>query len=230
MARILITGAKGQLGSELLVVSGNYYGYDFLFTDIDSLDITNYDQTSEFIKNVKPDWIVNCAAYNLVDKAENEPEKALLLNGTAVSNITEIIHGSECRFIHVSSDYVYDGESNVPYTEDIPANPLSAYGRSKLAEEIMKIISGVIRNQIAMIPGIYNYSNEGACTWYDFAYEIIKEAGLSCNILPVRTKDYVQAAKRPAYSVMDKMKIKENYNLSIPHWRTSLIKCINLLK
>jgi dTDP-4-dehydrorhamnose reductase len=288
MARILITGAKGQLGSELLVVSGNYYGYDFLFTDIDSLDITNYDQTSEFIKNVKPDWIVNCAAYNLVDKAENEPEKALLLNGTAVSNITEIIHGSECRFIHVSSDYVYDGESNVPYTEDIPANPLSAYGRSKLAgekyalnhhgsmiirtawlyssfgnnfvktilkhgsekdslkvvfdqtgtptyasdlaEAIMKIISGVIRNQIAMIPGIYNYSNEGACTWYDFAYEIIKEAGLSCNILPVRTKDYVQAAKRPAYSVMDKMKIKENYNLSIPHWRTSLIKCINLLK
>src|ERR1035437_5243109 len=288
MARILITGAKGQLGSELLVVSGNYYGYDFLFTDIDSLDITNYDQTSEFIKNVKPDWIVNCAAYNLVDKAENEPEKALLLNGTAVSNITEIIHGSECRFIDVSSDYVYDGESNVPYTEDIPANPLSAYGRSKLAGEkyalnhhgsmiittawlyssfgnnfvktilkhgsekdslkvvfdqtgtptyasdlagaIMSIISGVIRNRIAMNSGIYNYSNEGVCTWYDFACEIVKEAGLICNVQPVLTKEYKQAAKRPSYSVMDKSKIKENYGLSIPYWRTSLINCMKLFK
>jgi dTDP-4-dehydrorhamnose reductase len=288
MAIILITGAKGQLGSELKELSKNYYGYDFIFTDIDSLDITSYEKTSEFINKSKPDWIINCAAYNLVDKAETEPDKALLINGTAVKNITEVIRGSECRFIHVSSDYVYDGSSNVPYNENIPANPLSSYGRSKLAGEkyallhqgsmiirtawlyssfgnnfvktilrnaaekeslkvvfdqtgaptyaadlagaIMIIISGVIRNQIAMNSGIYNYSNEGVCSWYDFASEIIKESGLTCQVLPVLTKDYPQAAKRPAYSVLDKSKIKENYGLSIPHWRDSLIICLKLLK
>jgi dTDP-4-dehydrorhamnose reductase len=288
MAIILITGAKGQLGNELKVVSQNYYGYDFIFTDIETLDLTSYEQTSEFIKKSKPDWIINCAAYNLVDKAETESDKALLINGTAVKNLTEVIKGSECRFIHVSSDYVYDGQSNVPYNENIPANPLSAYGRSKLAgekyallhqgsmiirtswlyssfgnnfvktilshaaekeslkvvfdqtgtptyaadlaEAIMSIISGVIRNRIAMNSGIYNYSNEGVCTWYDFACEIIKEAGLICNIFPVLTKDYKQVAQRPAYSVMDKSKIKENYGISIPYWRTSLLKCMKLFK
>jgi len=99
-----------------------------------------------------------------------------------------------------------------------------------LAEAIMSIISGVIRNRIAMNSGIYNYSNEGVCTWYDFACEIIKEGGLTCGVYPVLTKDYKQVAQRPAYSVMDKSKIKENYGLSIPHWRTSLIKCMKLLK
>jgi dTDP-4-dehydrorhamnose reductase len=287
MAIILITGANGQLGNELKVVSKNYYGYDFIFTDLDSLDITSQDQTSEFIKNSKPDWIINCAAYNLVDKAETEPDKALLINGIAVKNITEVIRGSDCRFIHVSSDYVYDGQSNVPYSENIPANPSSAYGKSKLAGEkyallhqgsmiirtswlyssfgnnfvktilrhasvkeslrvvfdqtgtptyaadlagaIMSIISGVIRNQIAMNSGIYNYSNEGVCTWFDFACEIVKEAGLTCIVYPVLTKDYQQIAQRPAYSVMDKSKIKDNYELLIPHWRSSLSKCMKLL-
>ena len=288
MAIILITGAKGQLGNELKVVSKNFYGYDFVFTDVDTLDITNKDQTSEFINKTKPDWIINCAAYTLVDKAEYEPEQALLINGTAVKNITEVIKGTECRFIHVSTDYIYDGQANTPYSENTPANPQSVYGRSKLAgekyallhqgsmiirtswlyssfgnnfvktilrhgaekeslnvvfdqtgsptyaadlaEAILSIVSGVIRNQIAMNSGIYNYSNEGVCTWYDFACEIVKEAGLNCNINPILSKDFHQTAKRPTYSVMDKSKIRENYGLTIPHWRNSLIKCIKLLK
>jgi dTDP-4-dehydrorhamnose reductase len=278
----------GQLGNELKVVSKNFYGYDFIFTDVDTLDITNQQQTADFIKRSKPDWIINCAAYNLVDKAESEPEMAELINGIAVKNITEVIKGSECRFIHISSDYIYDGKSNVPYNEYSPANPLSAYGRSKLAgekfallhsgsmiirtswlyssfgnnfvktilrhakekeslqvvcdqtgtptyaadlaEAIIKIVSGVIRNQFALNAGIYNYSNEGVCTWYDFATEIIEEAGLSCHVNPVLSKNFKQAALRPAYSVMDKSKIKDNYGISIPHWRTSLKKCIKLLK
>jgi dTDP-4-dehydrorhamnose reductase len=287
MAVILITGSNGQLGNELKVVSKNYYGYDFIFTDIDSLDITNYGQTSEFIKKTGPDWIINCAAYNLVDKAESEPDQAVLINGIAVKNIAESIKGTECRFIHVSTDYVYDGKSNLPYDENVIPNPLTAYGRSKLegekyalqhhgsmvirtswlyssfgnnfvktilrhgaekeslnvvfdqtgtptyaadlAEAIMSIVSGVIRNQVAMNAGIYNYSNEGVCTWYDFASEIIREAGLSCKVLPVLSAEFKQIAQRPTYSVMDKRKIKENYGLSIPHWRTSLLKCIKLL-
>jgi len=288
MAVILITGSNGQLGNELKVVSENFYGYDFIFTDVDTLDITNYDSTSEYIKKTQPDWIINCAAYTLVDKAESEPDKAILINGIAVNNITEAIKGTECRFIHVSSDYVYDGKSNVPYNENVAVNPQSAYGRSKLegekyalrhhgsmvirtswlyssfgnnfvktilrsgaekeslnvvfdqtgtptyaadlAEAIMGIVSGVIRNQVAMNAGIYNYSNEGVCSWFDFATEIIREAGLSCKVLPVLSKEFKQIAQRPTYSVMDKSKIKENYGLIIPHWRTSLLKCIKLLK
>lgn len=288
MAIILITGANGQLGNELKIVSKNFYGYDFIFTDIDSLNITNYGDTLEFIKKSRPDWIINCAAYNLVDKAETEPDQALLINGTAVKNITEVIKGTECRFIHVSTDYVYDGKSNVPYNENVSPNPFSAYGRSKLAgekyallhqgsmiirtawlyssfgnnfvktilrnaaekeslkvvfdqtgtptyaadlaEAIMNIVSGVIRNQMAMNSGIYNYSNEGVCTWYDFASEIIREAGLPCKVYPVLSNEFKQAAQRPSYSVMDKSKIKENYGLLIPHWRTSLLKCMKLLK
>jgi len=288
MPIILITGSNGQLGNELKVVSKNFYGYDFIFTDIDTLDITSKDKTSEFIKIARPDWIINCAAYTQVDKAETEPDQAMLINGTAVKNITEVIKGSECRFIHVSTDYVYDGKSNIPYNEDADANPLSSYGRSKLAgerfallhqgsmiirtawlyssfgnnfvktilrhgaeketlkvvfdqtgtptyaadlaEAILSIVSGVIRNQIAMNSGIYNYSDEGVCSWYDFACEIVKEAGLTCKILPILSKDYAQIAQRPVYSVMDKSKIKDNYGISIPHWRSSLIKCIKLLK
>jgi dTDP-4-dehydrorhamnose reductase len=98
-----------------------------------------------------------------------------------------------------------------------------------LAEAIMNIVSGVVRNQIAMNAGIYNYSNEGTCSWYDFAVEIVKETKLSCQVYPVRSSEYKSAAQRPAYSVLDKSKIKDNYNLSIPHWRSSLKKCINLL-
>jgi dTDP-4-dehydrorhamnose reductase len=287
MAIILITGANGQLGNELKVVSKNYFGYDFIFTDVESLDLTNPEQTEAFIKKTRPDWIINCAAYTLVDKAENEPEAAMTINGTAVRNITDVIKGSECRFIHISTDYVYGGTSNVPYNESELPNPQSSYGRSKLAGEkfallhhgsmvirtswlyssfgnnfvksilknakekdslrvvfdqtgtptyaadlagaIMNIVSKVIRNQIAMNAGIYNYSNEGVCTWYDFAVEIIHEAGLNCNVNPILTKDYKSAAQRPVYSVLDKTKIKDNYGLSIPHWRSSLTKCIKLL-
>lgn len=287
MAVILITGANGQLGSELKTVSKNYYGYHFEFTDICDLDITDANLTSDFIKKTGPDWIVNCAAYNFVDKAENESDKAMLINGTAVRNIAESIRGSECRFIHISSDYVFDGKSNVPYNENSVPNPLGVYGRSKLegenaallhngsmiirtawlysshgvnfvktiinkakeneslrvvfdqtgtptwaanlAESIMLIISGVIRNQIAFNAGIYHYSNEGVCSWYDFADAIVKEAGLNCKIIPVLSKDYPSLAQRPFYSVLDKSKIKENYNLVIPHWRSSLKKCIKQL-
>jgi dTDP-4-dehydrorhamnose reductase len=288
MPIILITGANGQLGNELKIVARNYYGYDFVFTDTESLDITSREQSTEFIRKSNPDWIINCAAYNFVDRAEAEADQAFLINGTGVANIANAINGSECRLIHISSDYVFDGHSNVPYNESDLTSPLTAYGKSKLAgeksallhpasmiirtswlyssfgnnfvktilrngaekeslkvvfdqtgtptyaadlaEAVMNIISGVIRNRIAMNSGIYHFSNEGVCSWYDFACEIIKEAGLSCTVFPVLSKDFRQTALRPAYSVLDKSKIKENYGLIIPHWRSSLIKCMNLLK
>jgi dTDP-4-dehydrorhamnose reductase len=288
MATILITGSEGQLGNELRLLSRKYYGYDFSFADIKELDLTNSERTKDFIGKLSPDWIINCAAYNLVDKAETDSESAILVNSTAVSNITSAIMGTDCRFIHVSTDYVYEGVSNTPYNEESPVNPLSAYGRSKLAGEknallhpssmvirtawlyssfgknfvktmlrlgkekesipvvfdqtgtptyaadlagaIMTIIAGVIRNQFAFKAGIYNYSNEGVCSWFDFAHEVMKFAGLECRIDPILSKDFPQAAKRPSYSVMDKSKIRENYGLSIPHWRDSLENCMKLIE
>ena len=288
MAIILVTGASGQLGNEIKVVSKNFYGYDFIFTDIDTLNVADVEKVRAFILKNNPDWIINCAAYNLVDNAESEYDKALMINGTAVRNIAEVIRGSECKLIHFSSDYVFDGKSNVPYKETSEPNPQTAYGRSKLAgekyalihhgsmilrtswlystfrnnfvktiiknasekrslnvvfdqtgtptyaadlaETVVNLISGVIRNQIAFNAGIYHYSNEGVCSWYDFAEEIVKETGLDCKIYPVLSKEYPTVAQRPFYTVLDKKKIKENYNINIPHWRTSLKKCIKHLE
>ena len=288
MAVILVTGARGQLGNELRSASKSYYGYDFIFTDIDTLDISESGKTIAFIQKTAPDWIINCAAYNLVDKAESENDKAMLINSTAVSNIYDAIRGTECRFIHFSSDYVFNGQSNVPYNEYSATDPVNTYGRSKLAgekaalshhasmiirtswlyssyganfvktimnrakekgsvsvvfdqagtptyagdlaEAVMQIVAGVIRNQVAFIPGIYHYSNEGVCSWYDIAEAVVREAGIDCRVQPILTKNYPTAAKRPAYSVLDKGKIKETYNFEIPHWRSSLKRCIKLLQ
>ena len=133
MATILITGANGQLGNELRVVSKKYISNTFIFTDIDTLDLTNAEQTAGYIKTSRPDWIINCAAYNLVDKAESESDSAMEINCNAVKNITDVITDSECKLIHISTDYIFDGRSNVPYNESVLPHPLSAYGRSKLA-------------------------------------------------------------------------------------------------
>jgi dTDP-4-dehydrorhamnose reductase len=287
MSVVLITGAKGQLGSELKVVSKKYFGYEFIFTDVDTLDLTDQDALVEFIRKKRPAWIINCAAYNFVDKAEKDYETALLINGTAVKNISTAIRDSVSRFIHISSDYVFDGTSVVPYSEHSIPNPQTAYGRSKLegeknalihpgtmvirtswlyssfgnnfvktilrlgaekeslqvvkdqvgtptyaadlAEVIMHIIAGVIRNQFAFNSGIYNYSNDGSCSWYEFATAIVEEAKLNCRIDPILTKDWPAEAQRPAYSVLNKSKIIENYKLTIPQWRDSLKKCIHVI-
>lgn len=288
MITILVTGSMGQLGNELLVASKSYYGYEFIFTDIDKLDITNPEQTASFIKEEKPDWIVNCAAYTAVDKAESENEKAFLINSTGVASLVNAIKDTDCRLIHISTDYVYNGKSNIPYNETDGLDPASVYGKSKLegekaalqhpesmiirtswlyssfgnnfvktilrlsrerdflkvvydqtgtptyaadlATSILGIISGVIKNQTAFIPGIYNYSNEGVCSWFDFAMAINEESESPCRILPVLTEEYPLPAQRPFYSVLNKKKIRETYNLNIPYWRDSLKKCILLLK
>jgi dTDP-4-dehydrorhamnose reductase len=287
MAVILVTGAKGQLGNEIKVSSKNYFGYEFIFTDIDTLDITDGRKVRKFISSNFCDWIINCSAYNFVDKAETDYNKAIHINGFAIKNLVDAIKGTDSRLIHFSTDYVFDGSANVPYNERSPANPLSAYGKSKLegekyalqhsasmiirtswlysgfgnnfvksilnkgkvneplnvvfdqtgtptyaadlADAVLLIISKVVRNQIAFNAGLYHYSNEGVCSWYDFATEIILESGLKCRINPILSKDFPSAAKRPIYSVLDKSKIKENYGLEIPHWRVSLRKCMKLL-
>jgi dTDP-4-dehydrorhamnose reductase len=288
MAVILVTGSAGQLGNELRVASKNYSGYEFVFMDIDSLDITDSDAVADTINKTGPDWIINCVAYNFVDKAETDPEHAFSVNSRGPKNIAVAIKGTECRFIHVSTDYVFDGKSTTPYNETSETNPQSVYGRSKLegeknalsyintmvirtawlyssfgsnfvktilrhakekeslkvvfdqtgtptyaadlAESMLSVISRIIRNQSIFRAGVYHFSDEGVCSWYDFASEIVIEAGLKCKINPILSGEYPSAAVRPSYSVLDKSKIKETYGIDIPHWRTSLRKCMKLLQ
>jgi len=288
MAVILVTGSKGQLGSELKKISSAFFGYDFIFTDIDTLDITDALKTREFIQFKKPGWIINCAAYNYVDKAEDEKELAYKINAEGVKNLTDSIKDTTCRLIHISTDYVFDGNSSEPYKETDSPNPLSVYASSKLegekyalmhswsmvirtswlysvygnnfvktiirkarenghlkvvndkkgsptwasdlAEAIMKIVSDVNSNEAAFNGGIYHYSNEGSCTWFEFAQAIIKSAGLECTVEPVATGEFPAKAVRPAFSVMSKKKISDNYGVKIPAWDVSLKKCIRQMK
>lgn len=284
MTTILVTGSSGQLGSEISDLSSRYSGYRFIFTDIDQLDITDRASCDALISEYNPSWIINAAAYTAVDRAEEEREKALLINGTGVRNIVSAIRGSGCRLIQISTDYIFDGTGSVPYDETAVPSPLSVYGMSKLAGEeaalshsqsmvirtswlyssygnnfvrtilrkagsesslnvvfdqtgsptwasdlasaIIEIISGVIQNRYIFIPGIFNYSDEGVCSWYDIAVETVRLAGSTCIINPIRSSSYPTLARRPAYSVLDNSKIKEHYELTIPHWRKSLENCI----
>lgn len=285
MTTILVTGASGQLGSEIRELSTRYSGYEFIFTDTGELDITDAGATTAFIAANNPSWVINCAAYTAVDRAEDEETLATLINAGGVRNIVTALSGTDCRLIHISTDYVFDGNSPVPYAENDIPSPASAYGRSKLAGEkaalawpntiiirtswlyssygnnfvktilrkagssqeisvvfdqagsptyaadlaaaIMDIISGVIRNRHNFVPGIFNYSDEGVCSWFDLACEIVREARSSCSVFPVRSSAWPSKVKRPSYSVLDKTRIREHYNLTIPHWRTSLNNCIS---
>ena len=133
--KILVTGSNGQLGMCIRDRVDLYPDFQFTFTDIKELDITNEEKLKSFIENLNPDAIINCAAYNAVDKAEEELGKAFLLNSTAVKNLAKISNDLDIFLIHLSSDFVFDGEKSEPYTELDKPNPLSVYGKSKLEGE-----------------------------------------------------------------------------------------------
>lgn len=286
MLNILITGANGQLGSELrrlAATSPNHY----ISTDAAELDITDADAVSACMCANRVDIVVNCAAYTNVERAEDDEPAADRLNRLAVGNLAAAAAAAAATLIHVSTDYVFDGSTCVPYTEQAPTAPLGAYGRTKLAGEQAVLTSGckalifrtgwlysefgnnflktmlrltaekehlnVVFDQVgtptyagdlalaifsvieagiyAGNEGIYHFSDEGVCSWYDFAVEIALAAGhTACNIDPCRTADFPTKAQRPAYSVLDKTKIKHTFGLEIPHWRESMLYCLKRLK
>ncbi len=287
MKRILITGANGQLGIELRKISNEFSNFSYLFTDIDSLDLTDNQAIKAFFNKNHFDYIINCAAYTAVDKAETEPEKAFEINAVVPAQLTEISKNDKCRLIHISTDYVFDGKSCVPYVETDNVSPQSVYGKSKLAgeNEVLKnneniiirtswlysangnnflktmlklgkekemlnvvfdqtgtptsatdlarailVICNKISTENKNYGGIYHYSNEGVCSWFDFAVEIMEMAGLKCKVVPVTTDQYPLPAKRPAYSVLNKSKIKSIFGLNIPHWKKSLKEILSELK
>jgi len=282
---ILITGAYGQLGSEMKVISGKFPQHTFIFTDADTLNITSETQLQNFFAAHTIDYIVNCAAYTAVDKAEDDKEAAYLLNCEAPRLLAKIAAANNVKFIHISTDYVFNGTSCVPYSEEMPVCPQSVYGQSKAAGEqaamgvapqqtaiirtswlyssfganFMKTMLrlgkekeelNVIFDQIGtptyaadlagaimtiinagkFVPGTYHFSNEGVCSWYDFAIAIHKEAGITtCKVRPIESKEYPTKTPRPHYSVLNKSKIKKVYNFEIPHWENGLKRCLNRL-
>ncbi|MBO6118624.1 MAG: dTDP-4-dehydrorhamnose reductase [Bacteroidales bacterium] len=279
--KILITGSEGQLGNSFKKIADNYE-HDFTFTDIEELDVTSEEETDNYLKAGKFDFIINCAAYTAVDNAENDYDKAFALNTTAPYLLAKYSKKYKTRFIHISTDYVFDGKSSVPYTPQSDTNPKSIYGTTKLQGEKKiqrtnkdaKIIRtswlysefgnnfvktmlklgatkssvNVVYDQIGTptyatdlakvimkmtehmpIDTIFHFSNEGVCSWYDFAKKIMEIKGLKCKVQPILTKDYPTIAKRPAYSVLDKSDIKLNLRLEIPHWEDSLRECLETL-
>lgn len=275
--KILVTGCRGQLGTELQRLLGD----SAVYTDRDSLDLSRADEVEDFLRRGEYDYIVNCAAYTAVDRAEEEKLECARANVEAVENLAKYAAATDARILHISTDYVFDGEHCHPYVEGDKPNPLSVYGSTKrrgetaligLAPESMIIRTGwlysdtghnfvrsildrvrsggelrVVADQIGTptyaadlaqvivsvldaqqwTPGVFHYSDEGVASWYDFAVAILEEAGIDAAVTPISTSDYPTAATRPAYSVLDKSKIKATFGIKIPHWRASLRRCIS---
>ena len=276
MKRILITGANGQLGQSIAEMSKNHKEIECFFVTRNELDITNEDLINHYFDDKSFDFVINCAAYTAVDKAEDDQENAFLVNAKATEFLAKISNAKNISFIHVSTDYVFDGTEAQPRLETDQTNPIGVYGQTKLDGENLALDNNpktiilrtawvysrfgnnfvktmlrlfndkdsisVVADQIGsptnaidlanaileivskdeLVYGIYNYSNEGECSWFEFAQKIKEFSGSSIEINPVPTSAYPTKAKRPAYSLLDKSKIKEVYQLEIPTWEDSL--------
>ncbi|MFV8370400.1 dTDP-4-dehydrorhamnose reductase [Flavobacterium sp. LB2R40] len=278
--KILVTGATGQLGSELKVLSNNYAQFEWVFADRVQVSLDDLSVLLSQLKKIQPDIILNCGAYTGVDKAETETELADTVNHLAVGIIAQYAKDNTTKLIHISTDYVFDGTSSVPLAEEAITQPINAYGITKRAGELVclkvnpdaiiirtswvysrfgnnfvKTIQrllqerdsiSVVNDQVGSptygadlaqvmmdivvsknwIPGIYNYSNEGEISWYEFVLTIQKIRGYTCEVNGIPSSEYSTPAKRPAYSLLDKTKIKCVYGVSIPQYTESLKKCL----
>ena len=286
MNNILVTGSNGQLGSEIRVLSSQFPQYNFIFTDIDELNLADADAVDTFFNSNDVSVCINCAAYTAVDKAEDDRELAMLINYKAVENLAGVCNLNNSLLIHISTDYVFNGRHFKPYEEvDSPA-PDSYYGLTKLkgeeailglsknaviirtswlyssfgnnfvktmirlgnerdelgvvadqigtptyaadlASSIMSIISKVKDN---VIKEIYHFSNEGVISWYDFAKAIMVHQNIDCNVVAIESKDFPAKAPRPFYSVLNKAKIKSDFQIEVPYWLDSLKIMISKLR
>ena len=276
MKRILVTGANGQLGQSILEQSKNYKEIECFFVTRNELDITNEELINHYFEDKSFDFVINCAAYTAVDKAEDDQENAYLVNAKATEFLAKITNEKGIPFIHVSTDYVFDGTEAQPRLETDQTNPIGVYGQTKLDGENLALENNpktiilrtawvysrfgnnfvktmlrlfndkdsisVVADQIGsptnaidladailtivskddLTYGIFNYSNEGECSWFEFAQKIKEFSNSTIEINPVPTSAYPTKAKRPAYSLLDKSKIKEVYQLDIPTWEDSL--------
>ncbi|MDI5887438.1 MULTISPECIES: dTDP-4-dehydrorhamnose reductase [Flavobacterium] len=283
MKKIVVTGSTGQLGSELAVLSKNFTQFEWFFTDRNELDLCDLEALETKLTTINPQFIINCAAYTAVDRAESEPELAAVLNHQAVAVIAKWSQANGCKLLHISTDYVFDGTAAISLTEMAQTNPINVYGVTKLAGEkasleqnpnaivirtswvyssfgnnFVKTMSRlmqerdslhVVNDQIgsptyaadlaqaimAIIThgnwqaGIYNFSNEGAISWYEFALAIQEIGGFDCEISGISSSEYPTPAKRPQYSLLDTTKIRSVYGVEVSDYEASLRKCMVLL-
>ena len=283
---ILVTGANGQLGSEIRAVAAASRDR-YIFTDVEELDITSEEAVREMVARESVGAIINCAAYTDVEGAEDRLELAERLNAGAVGILARAMAGVGGLLVHISTDYVFGQEVyNTPCREDMKGTPTGVYGLTKLHGEQAVLASGckhiiirtawlysefgknfvktmlrltaerpslnvvfdqagtptyaldlaqaifdIVENRLYEgKDGIYNFSNEGVCSWYDFTKEIAAIAGnRDCDIRPCHSWEYPSKVRRPAYSVLDKTKIKETFGVSVPYWKDSLAVCIDYL-
>ncbi|KAF2342030.1 dTDP-4-dehydrorhamnose reductase [Flavobacterium tistrianum] len=278
MEKILVTGATGQLGSELSVLAPSYPQYEWIFADRIQVTLDNLELLQSQLDKIKPDIIFNCGAYTAVDKAEEEKDLAFKVNHLAVELIAKYCAENNAKLIHISTDYVFDGSSSIALDEDEETNPINVYGKSKLVGEMACLKENpesivirtswvyskfgnnfvktmqrlmqerdeinVVNDQIGSptyaadlakamidileslkwIPGVYNYSNEGEISWYEFALNIKELGGYACEVKGIQSSSYRTIAKRPNFSLLNKEKIKRVYNLDIPYYMESLKK------
>ena len=284
MKKILVTGANGQLGQCLQKISSQFEEFEFIFTDSETLDITNKEEVNDFFWQNAPDFCINAAAYTAVDLAETELEKAFLVNADGAENLAEACAENNAQFIHVSTDYVFDGENNLAYTEEDFTNPLGVYGASKLAgdelalevnpcsvilrtswvysefgknfvktmlnlfatkeelsivadqfgqptnaNDLAEAIMKIIKSE-KITPGIFNFSNLGRISWFDFAEKIAELSEAKIKLNAIETSQYPTPAKRPKNSVLDLDKISKTYAIQLKPWEESLEDCVQILQ
>lgn len=284
---ILVTGANGQLGNEIQIVSRKSTNH-YIFTDVcegyQNLDITNLEAVRKAVKENDVNCIINCAAWTNVDKAETAGDIVEILNAVAPENLAKAMKEVGGLLVHVSTDYVFGGDPyNTPCKEDMKGTPTGVYGLTKLhgeekiqavgcdhiilrtawlysefgnnfvktmlnltatkpqlkvvfdqtgtptyAGDLADAIFNIVENKkFEGHSGVYHFSNEGVCSWYDFTIKIAQIAGhTACNIQPCHSDEFPSPVKRPAYSVLDKTKIKETFGIQIPYWEDSLKKCM----
>ncbi|MFV8360202.1 dTDP-4-dehydrorhamnose reductase [Flavobacterium sp. LS1P3] len=281
--KILVTGAKGQLGSELAVLSKTHTQFEWVFTDREELDLSNLGALETKLGTISPQFIINCAAHTAVDRAESERELSDVLNHQAVAVFAKWSQINDCKLIHVSTDYVFDGTAATALTETASTNPINVYGMTKLEGEkaclqenpnsiiirtswvyssfgnnFVKTMSrlmqerdslNVVNDQIGSPTyaadlaqaimtilvnadwqaGIYNFSNEGEISWYEFALAIKELGNFDCEVSGISSSNYPTPAKRPQYSLLDKTKIKDTFGVVVPNYKDSLEKCLKII-
>ncbi len=287
---ILVTGSSGQLGQSLKKIAKDYPDYDFMFAQREQLDLSDSNSINDFFNQHQFELIIHCAAYTAVDKAESEPELADKINHLAVKQLADIALQQKAKLIHISTDYVFNGQQYRPYIETDNVAPQGIYGLSKLkgeqalldilpsnaiiirtswvysefgnnfvktmlrlgkerdalnvifdqigtptyAHDLATTIMNIIESDTFKKPSfdseLYHYSNEGVCSWYDFAKAIFGFSHIQCNVSPIETKDYPTPATRPHYSVLNKAKIKQSFKVDIPYWKDSLEQCLKALQ
>lgn len=283
MSKTLVFGGAGQLGQCLKAVAEKSGYNDIIFPPENESNILDADGLDRLMQKLQPSYVINCAAYTAVDKAEDEVDLARKVNRDGAENLAIVCAKYDATLIHVSTDFVFEGNLPKLLTEEDETNPISVYGLTKLEGEkeieanldqyyilrtswlyseygnnfvktMLKLAAdrselSIIADQVGSPTyaidlagailhiiqndnksyGVYHFSNEGTTSWFDFAKGIFDIAQVNIKVNPINTSQYPTKAKRPAYSVMDKSKIKSNFNLHIPYWRDSLMNCIKAL-